>query len=205
MTRRLCFGLLVATLVVLSTILPARAEEATETKLVPIIVESINGQYGDAQFGWQRIRADKYQFEYGNPSGDIRMGIRHSFGNVGAIGTQNRLLVRLSGTDLTEVRPEMIFFDGDWYTFFSAGISTSNGAVSLYNETVWDWVKEDDWRLGVGFVHTGGLSHQASTNYLGPHLNVNLSDKLNLDLHWGAPISSGGDNEAWAILKWTVQ
>lgn len=175
------------------------AGEATEVEVAPVVLESINFQYGDAQFGWQRIRTDRFQVET-NAQGDWRFGVRKDL----SPGVHGRLLAKLSGGNLTEVRPELILYQGDWYTFISAGIDTADGTVTLYDETVWDFVVQPDWRGGVAVVHNGGLSGQGSTVNVGPHLVVDFTERLSLDVHYGWPITKNTTDEAWAIVKITL-
>jgi len=199
--KKLIAGLAAMVFVVTMTFVVAQAsDEATDVKVTPVVVEDIHAQYGDSQFAWHRIRTDKFQFET-NDDGDLRFGVRRDL----AKGVHARLLAKLHGTDLTEVRPEIMLYKGDWYTYISVGVNTKNGAASLYDETVVDFAKQDNWKFGLGLVHNGGLSGQKSTINLGPHFNVQLAKDLNLDLHYGFALTKNTSNEMWAIVKLRVR
>ena len=180
------------------------SDEVTETRVVPLTVQDLNYQYGDSLFSWHRIHTDRFQFETDNDS-NIRLGVRGELGTIGSIGVHARFLVGLSDTNLTEVRPEIMLYDGGWYTYISTGVDTRTGEASLYDETVFDFMSNRSLRGGLALVHNGGLSGQASTVNLGPHFGVKLSDQLDLDLHYGWALTGDTSNEGWAILSWKIQ
>lgn len=199
MIRMLSVSLLALVSVVAASVAHA-SDEAVEVVATPVVVESLNFQYGEAQFGWQRIRTDDFQLET-NQDGDIRFGPR---GNL-AEGVHARLLAKLHGGKLTEVRPELILSEGDWYTMFSVGIDTKTGEASLYDETVFTLGRDRNFSYGLGLVHNGGLSGQKSTLNIGPQLGIQLSKELSLDLHYGLAVTKNTPDEAWAIMRFKVQ
>lgn len=203
MNRVLLASLLAVVFVVVATAATQAAEEAVEVELTPVVVQDLNFQYGDAQFSWHRIHTDEFQIDVNN-QGDIRLGVRGDVGKLGGVTVHGRLLGTLSGTDLTEIRPEVMFYQGDWYSYLSVGVDTSTGEASLYDETVWDFAADDNWKFGAALVHNGGLSGQTSTVNIGPHFNVQLSKDLNLDLHYGWGITDDTSDEAWAIVGFTL-